>query len=130
MEISIFLAQWWGVLLLVMGSSILVRREGVMKLMKEFASSNPSPGYFVGLIEFALGLTLALLYSNLNAGWQGVVTILNWLVLIEGTTYLFAPSSFFTGMMKRFNTPMNYYVGGAISLVLGAWLAGVGFGII
>jgi len=130
MDTSLFLAQWWGVLLLVMGASILVRREGVMKVMKEFASSNPSPGYFVGLIEFTLGLTLVLLHNEWSFGWQGVVTILGWLVFLEGATYLFAPISFFTSVMKKVNNSNTYLVGGVISLVLGAWLAGIGFGLI
>lgn len=128
MEPSLFLARLIGLMSILMGLSMLLRRKMLMNVFHELAKS-AAISYILGTLLVVMGLILILMHNIWNVGYQLVITLFGWLLLLEGSIYLFAS----TRLIKKYiagldNKKMYYFIGVAYVLV-GAYLAYVGFGI-
>jgi len=81
MELSIFLARFWGSLFLILGlSSIGAKFLGRVIQYTEDRTITVSTGY----ITFLLGLATVVAHNLWVADWRVAVTILGWITLIKG----------------------------------------------
>lgn len=129
MDRSIFLAQAFGLYLIVMGLVSLLRRGDLMAAVEQLAE-NRALVSIVSIFALILGLLVVLAHNLWVAGWPVLVTILGWLVLLKALAYLLLPFEAMAPLVRRFNTPAWHLGGGAASLLLGLFLAGKGFGLI
>ncbi len=123
-----FFAQLFGLYFVIIGLIVMVRQKSIMPVMSEFFQ-NKVLMFFIPLLELAAGLALVLAYPTISLSLSGVVALVGWMMVVESVFYLTMPHQWLTRTMKKFNTPSWYTWGGLLSIVLGAYLAALGFGI-
>jgi uncharacterized protein YjeT (DUF2065 family) len=89
MELSNYLAELWGVSLVVVSLAILTKPKYLKKLFAEV--ENEATMFFWGMVSLVIGLAMVLAYNVWLQNWQVIITILGWLSLIKGLAVLFFP---------------------------------------
>ncbi|HWO07394.1 MAG TPA: hypothetical protein VNM40_02310 [Candidatus Paceibacterota bacterium] len=127
MDLSIFLAKLFGLYFLIAGGIIMLRQKSFMPVVMDFFSSR-SLIMLVGLLELVAGLALVIAMPNVTPDWRGVISLIGYWMALEGVIYLTSPYTKLHRVLRHFNTPTWYTSGGLFAVVLGAYLAGKGFG--
>ena len=126
-ELSIFLAKLFGLYFLIAGIVIMVRRKSLIPAVTEFGHSRALV-LIVALVELIAGLAITIAHPTLTPDWRGLITLLGWWMILESVIYLTLPFSGMRKLVRMFNHSRWYISGGFISVVLGGYLAGIGFG--
>jgi cytochrome c biogenesis protein CcdA/glutaredoxin len=83
--------------------------------------------YFVAMFELAAGLAIVLVHNVWSGGWPIIITVVGWLMVIEGTAVAIFPvremQKLFRGLTGK--GWLNFW--GLIVLVIGAYLTYIGF---
>lgn len=88
MEISIYLARFWGSLFIILGlGSVLAKFLGRVINYTDDKSITVSTGY----ITFLLGLITVTLHNVWVADWRVAITILGWTTLLKGIEKIALP---------------------------------------
>jgi len=127
MEITIFLAQLLGTFMIVEALFALIRPRMVKKILDLYAR-NDLAMVAVGFLEVIMGLLLVLTHNIWGGTLVNVVSLISWLVLIEGLLAIFVPQ-FFGGIIKAMRNKNTYYLLNVIGIVIGFYLASAGFGL-
>jgi hypothetical protein len=120
MEISIFLAKFWGGLFMILGlMSIGANFLGRVIKISEDKTITVSTGY----ITLLLGLATVVSHSIWVMDWRIVITLLGWTTLFKGITKSIFPEhvSKKAQMFKRFKSLWTVVI-----LLFGAWLLSKG----
>lgn len=93
MRLSIYLAQVIGLYLVIVNLSLLVHAQRFKKISSDFLMH---PGFIVvsGCISTLLGLLILVPHHLWVAKWPVIITIIGWIVLLQGLARLFAPNAF------------------------------------
>lgn len=126
---SIFLAQLFGIYFIVVGALVMLRRKAVMPAIADLISNRPVL-YVIALIELAAGLAVVLAYPVVSWDWMGAISLVGWILTLEGVLYLALPARKVQKFVKLFNTQSWYIAGSVLAVVLGAYLVGVGFNLV
>ncbi len=103
MEISVFLAQFWGSLFMILGAmSIGAKFLGRVIEYTEDKTITVSTGY----ITFLLGLATVVAHNVWVADWRVAVTILGWITLFKGIEKI--------GFPDRVNKKAQMFKGGQV----------------
>ncbi|MCB9806025.1 hypothetical protein H6775_02570 [Candidatus Nomurabacteria bacterium] len=121
MVISIFFAKIFGVFAIVKGLAILFRRKECEELVSDLVNSK-AVIVLTAAGELLFGLIVVILHNFWFPGFAVIVTILGWLMVIEGIFLSFAPHHLTKRFIQYFNKPVWYNLGVAIALVLGVYL--------
>jgi uncharacterized membrane protein len=124
---EIFLAKLFGLYFLIAGGVVMLRQKSFMPIVMDFFNSKPLI-MLVGLIELLAGLAIVIAIPNVTPDWRGVIALIGYTMVAEGVIYLASPYTKLHKFLKHFNTPTWYTSGGLFAVVLGAYLAGKGFG--
>lgn len=125
--ITIFLAQFFGLFLLGAGVSMLVQKDMIRSILNE-VYSNRALVYVIGIFEVACGILLVLIHNH----WSSIlgvslVTLMSWILLIEGGFYASASKSAVESFRKWIHHE-NVYIWVSVGyLVLGGYLTFFGF---
>ncbi len=122
------LAQLLGLYFIIVGVIVLYRRKSIMPAIAQLAANRPLL-LVIALVEILAGLSVILTYPTIEASADGVIAVIGWILAIEGVLYLAMPSRAVQRFVRKFNNETWYGTGGAIAILLGGYLAGVGFGI-
>ncbi|MFA6077673.1 MAG: hypothetical protein WC724_01490 [Candidatus Paceibacterota bacterium] len=120
MEITIFLAKFWGSLFMVLGGlSIGAKFLGRVIEYTEDKSVTISTGY----ITFLLGLATVVAHSVWVNDWRLVITLLGWTTLLKGVMKI--------GFPEHINKKAQMFRGqsalwGAVIFIFGTWLFWMG----
>jgi len=88
MEISIYLARFWGSLFIILGlGSVLAKFLGRVIEYTEDKTITISTGY----ITFLLGLVTVTLHNVWVFDWKVAITILGWTTLLKGIEKILFP---------------------------------------
>jgi len=128
MASSLILGKIIGLYLVICGVSMLARKQGWMAMVKDMRK-NPSFGRLMALFELLLGILIVMLHNVWVQGWEVAITLIGWVMLIEGAAYLLLPHKSIEKKIKAFNKPGWYVVTGIVILVVGLYLLGVSFGV-
>ena len=115
MDITIFLARFWGSLFMLLGlQSIFGNLLGRTIKMTEEKAVTVSTGY----ITFLLGLATVILHNIWVWDWRIAVTLLGWSTLLKGITKVGFPQHVNkqAQMFKRFD---KFW--GLVIFLMGAW---------
>ncbi len=89
MVLSNYLAELWGISLVVVCLSLLIKTKYLRRL---FASLEDSNNLFCwGLCSLVIGIASVLGHNIWVNDWRVVVTIFGWIGLIKGLTILLTP---------------------------------------
>ena len=126
MDISLFLAKVFGIYLMVTGVAVALRRKELVPAIEQLFDNRPLV-YIMSVFALVVGLLLVVSHNIWVAGWPVVLTVLAWLVFLESIAYLLLPFAVLARLARWFNTQAWYVGGGAVSFLLGVFLAGKGF---
>ncbi|HYF10028.1 MAG TPA: hypothetical protein VD967_00255 [Candidatus Paceibacterota bacterium] len=124
---DIFLAQLFGLYFIIVGAIVALRRKSMMPAVSELVGNRPML-LLLAFIELAAGLAIVVAYPAITFDVMGIISLVGWVMLVEGVIYLTLPIRVVQKFVRHFNTGLWYVYGGAFSVVLGLYLAGRGFG--
>lgn len=121
MGISIFLAQFWGWLLVIVGVVFLLRKK---VLLEELLRLLEDKGFVLlsGWLALILGLVTVILHNLWVADWRVVITIFGWISLIKGIVRIGFPEIPQKWVPVFKNKPALMQVLLIIYVLLGVWL--------
>jgi hypothetical protein len=126
MTLTILLAKVIGIMLVVIGAVIVIRRRQFLPIFGAYPEERLIRTT-MSMIELLAGLFLVVghnLWSPLPAA---AITIIGWLAVLEALIYLFFPDDWVARFIATFNTSAWYIVGGSLAMVVGTYLTGFGF---
>ncbi len=127
MEFS--LSQLLGIYFILIGGIVLYRRRAVMPAIRQLVANRPLL-LVIALAEILAGLAIVLTYPLVSVSVNGLISIIGYMLIVEGIIYLSMPYKRVQKFVAAFNTPQWYGVGGVIAILAGLYLAGSGFGFI
>lgn len=91
MDLSIFLAKLLGIYLLIITAELLVRRRELERAIKSFTASK---GLLIssGSISLLLGLVIVIGHPVYDLDWQGLITLLGYVLIVRGIMRVAFPS--------------------------------------
>ena len=119
MDTTILVAKVLGIYLVVSGLFLLLKGKTVPHLLRDFFD-HPAIVYLAGAILIFLSSMYLLQYNIWDGTWRTPVTILVWLVLLKGITYIFAPQALSEMTIKKSRPLFGFY--GLIAIVIGVAL--------
>ncbi len=123
---SIFLAQFWGLIFVIMGGIFLIRRESVKVLIKMVQDDGMM--ILTGYAALIVGIAHVLLYNVWVSDWRVVLTLIGWMALVKGIIRLTFPD-FTRKMIKQLDKPNNIGILLVILVIVGIYLLIHGFGL-
>lgn len=127
MELSLFLAQLFGVYFIIVGLAVLLR-PGMMKEIIVSLRGNHVLMILIALAQIVAGAAIAITHSVWSSDFRVVITIIGYWMILEGIFYLLISKKALRKFLGWFMHPMWYSGGGVIALIFGIALAGIGFG--
>jgi len=121
MDITLFIAQFMGYFLAIVGATMLLKRKIAEDAIKS-ALKNRGTMYVLGLLEVAAGILLVLAHPSWDTLMDKSVSLLAWFLLLEGVFYLIATQKQAMMILKFFHREMVYYVIAFAYVVVGAGL--------
>jgi hypothetical protein len=124
MDISIAISQVLGIVLAVMGLSIVVDRKNVSAALERVQDR----GYLWlwGFLTLTIGAVIVVMNNMWTSGLPLLVTVLGWLTLIKGAFLVLFPG-LAIALYRKFNNDSVLLWGGIIAFVLGLILLYVRF---
>ncbi len=123
--ISLFLAKVIGVFIFLISLGMLVHPQRHKKLMADFLST-PSLVNFSGAVGIILGLLILGFHNAWVSDWCVLITLIGWIVLLQGIWRIFFPDSY-TKAMKDLMNSTGYLIWSWVWLLLGLYLIWIGF---
>lgn len=120
MDIS-FLAEFMGVLMVIIGVAMLIRRKVTLRALDEVFKS-PGLIYSIGIAQIAVGLLVIMSKGDFGGALGSVLAILGWLLLIEGFVYMTATVQAMKKLLKWLHGKQTYYFVSLVYVLLGVWL--------
>lgn len=91
MELSIFLANIFGLSIITVSLSLLLYPEKIKKILDSV--ENKTTLFFIGIVSFIIGSSLVLTHNIWAYDWKVIVTLFSWAFLIIGIVMLFLPKT-------------------------------------
>lgn len=129
MALSIFLAKLLGIYMILVGLIFMIRRKALMPAMQEVIK-NKALIYIIAILELLAGIAIVLSHNIWVLGFEVIITIVGWLMIVEGVLYLLLPGKYLQKLLGKFNTPVWYGAGGVAAVIIGAYLVARSFGLI
>jgi len=126
MELTLLLTKILGVYMLVAGLSGLFYPDRMQKALAEMTKSYLLP-YFDGALALLIGLLIVLHHNVWNTASEIIVSLFGWIALVEGAAMMLLPHGFIMGVAKAFSSKQAATGWSIIAILLGAYLAYVGF---
>ncbi|MCH8050154.1 hypothetical protein IIB51_02005 [Patescibacteria group bacterium] len=126
MENTALLAQFLGLFSVILALSMLIRRKMVVHIMKGVLK-NRATTYLIGMLEVIGGLLLVLNHAVWDSALTTAISVLGWLLLIEGVFYLFATQKFIKSIVKILDNYKAYYISSLLYFIFGVYLVYAGF---
>lgn len=121
MEISIFLAQFWGWLLVITCLIFLLRKKALLEEMFKLVEDK-SFALISGYLALILGLVTVILHNVWTADWKVVITIFGWISLVKGIARIGFPEIPQKSVSTFKNKPVLMQILLIVAILLGAWL--------
>ena len=127
MQHTVLLSQVFGIYLIIVGTTILVRRRYFLPVFAAFVQERLTRAV-VSFAEILGALFLIMTHSVWSSLPAGIISALGWIAVVEGTAYLALPDELLDTCIRTFNTPSWYLFGGVLSVAIGVYLTVHGFG--
>jgi hypothetical protein len=126
MNITLVLARFWGVILVVLCGSLLVHAKFYFRLVKAFQDESVRFLYF--FVVLVIGAVCVAVHNEWEPNVRGLITLLGWGSLLKGIFGVAFPETYNKIIIDRINlTPALLYSSAVIFLGIGCILLFVGF---
>lgn len=115
MEISIFLARFWGSLFLILGA--LAVSAGFLGRVIGY-TQDKTITITTGYITFLLGLITVVAHNVWVPDWRVAVTVLGWVTLFKGLEKIILPDRVHA---KALMFKLSQKLWGSVIFLIGAW---------
>ncbi len=126
-ELTFFLAKVLGLGCLIFGAALLVRRHYYVAVFADLAEQRMTR-MAIAIFELFAALSLVIGHNVWSPLPAAIISLIGWLAIVEASIYLLLPDAAIRRMLSGFSSPGSYFALGAITIVLGGYLAGFGFG--
>lgn len=124
MNITNYLAELWGILMIVVSLALIVKDKYIKTL---FSSITTDLGMFLyGIFSTTIGTAMILAHNIWTKDWKVIITIFAWAALLKGLAQLFMPEKSKEMIKKAENFPYLSYAL-LVVLVVGLVLTYLGF---
>ena len=122
MDITIFLEQFWGWLMMVAAITYLMRGKSFLAGLFKMRE-NKGFVFLLGWVLFFLGLVTVILHNVWVSDWRVIITISGWSSIIQGIARIGFPKTTQKLITTIFsNKILNFRITMAIVGFLGIWL--------
>src|SRR6516165_1608720 len=121
-----YLARWLGVFMLVTAVSHWTQ-PGLLTVVFPAMFDQPGLLWVLGVLTFASGLAVVLGHNVWSNSPAAVVSLLGWLITIEGAALLLIPAAGWKAFLGALHFPSHPVVDTIITAVVGAYLTYAGF---
>lgn len=125
MDVSLFLAKAFGLYLVIVSIMLLINRKELLKRVNAMLSC-PGTMFFSAIVTLILGILLIISHNIWTADWRVIVTLLAWLTFAKGVVRTLYPQ-IDEKWGDIYQNNAFYYGSGVITLLIGLYLAYVGF---
>lgn len=129
MALSTFFAKVLGIALIVAGISVILYRDAYIKAVPGFIEDRLLR-LTVAFSELLTGLFLIIGHNVWAPLPAAIITLLGWLLAIEGAALMLAPDHVLRRFLSYVNRPQFYLATGIVTIVLGIYLADYGFALL
>ncbi len=126
MTLTAYVAQLFGVYLVLSGVLMIIREQAMMVLVPKFVDSPPFL-YFLGSLRVLIGLAIVLAHTMWIGTLGAVIYLVGWLTLLRGIAMLVLPVETEHKILEAFSRGNLWYTTAIVAIVLGGWLAYAGF---
>lgn len=127
MELTILLSKVFGAYLVIGGLAYVLRQKFFMAVVHHFVEERMLR-VVLAIAELVVGLFIIFGHNVWETLPQTIVSLIGWLMLLEGIFYLFMPDKVVRKVVKTFNTTAWYVGGGVVSIIAGLYLLNSAFG--
>lgn len=124
MDLSIFLAKLIGIYLLIIAFELALRKKEIEKSIKDFSASKGLL-IFSGSISLLLGLAIVISHPIYDPDWEGLITLLGYILVASGVIRFAFPSYLQKKIEKTLH--QRYWLLCFILALLGTYLTYSGF---
>lgn len=125
MEMTTFLSQLWGPVILAVGLGVFISRDYYVRLYRELEKETLAVLLF-GMVGMTAGLVHVMVHNAWGSLPEVIVSIFGWGLLIKGTLFVLAPRLVDKVGDGWANLKLIPFAGG-LMLVVGAYLTWVGY---
>ncbi len=126
-QVTLYLAQFLGLFMAVGGIALLANPERIGKIAKEFVADKPLR-YFGAFVELGAGLAIIVLHNVWVWGYEAIITIVGWLLVLEAIWHLTASTEMEEQVIDACTDNHGWEIFGILFVVIGLFLATAGFG--
>jgi hypothetical protein len=128
MELSYFLAQLFGLTMMVFGVLMWIKPrlvDGMVGDLQQHVFSRVMAG-FIGVVA---GLAIILSHNIWEFGWVGLVTLFGWSAFLKGISYVAFPKMIFSTAGSILKSGKRQLFVSMVVFLIGAYLTYNGFGL-
>jgi hypothetical protein len=120
-ETTLFLGKAWSLYLILVGGALLLNGKEILRAAEEILNTQAHM-IISGVIALIIGILMVLSHNIWVFGWPVIITLIGWLSLIKGITYLYLGQTSVKWVYRYLQVKAITVIGG-ISLALGVVLA-------
>lgn len=126
MTLTLLLAKVFGLALVAIGIALIVYRDLYAQMTRDFMQQRLLRTV-ISFSELVVGLFIVIGHNVWSPAPAAVITVLGWMFVLEGASYLLLPEKWTTRFVSAVNRPQFFIASGVIGIVLGLYLADYGF---
>jgi uncharacterized protein YjeT (DUF2065 family) len=126
MTLTLLLAKVFGLALIAVSIALLTKREFFAKITRDFLQQDLLR-LVISFSELVAGLFIVIGHNRWEPLPAAVITVLGWVFVLEGASYLLLPQQWTSHFINAVNRPPFFIASGIIGLILGIYLADYGF---
>jgi uncharacterized protein YjeT (DUF2065 family) len=126
MSLTLLLAKVFGLALIAVSIALLIKRDFFAKITRDFLQQDLLR-LVISFSEMLVGLFIVIGHNVWSPLPAAVITVLGWVFVLEGASYLLLPQQWTTHFINAVNRPHFFVASGVIGLILGIYLADYGF---
>lgn len=127
MDVTLFLAQAFGLYFIIAGIGLVLKQSSLNGLISRLSSDRISV-MITGFLTLIVGIPLLLIHNVWGTTLEVIISLLVWLTFIKGASRVIAPDMFMSMGSSLADNMTLTKVLIWLMIVLGAYLAYVGFG--
>jgi len=125
MATSLLIAKILGIVMLTKAIGVFVKGDEMVEMIQELKQGKLLL-YLVTTLELIAGLVIVLTHSVWE-GWPAIITILGWLMILEGAYFMIFPMEPCMRFIKKIKKTDHIRKYAVIALILGLYLTYKGF---
>jgi hypothetical protein len=126
MDITIFLAQIWGPVILAVGIGVFTSRSYYLKVYRDLEKETLAVLLFA-MFAIAVGTAQILIHNAWGTIPEAIISLLGWGLLIKGALFAIAPGYVDKSGNWWAARPNLFPIVGALTVLCGAYLIWFGF---